>query len=99
MLTTASALLRETPAPSRAQAEEALGGVLCRCTGYAKIIDAVCAAHAETPGAAARAPGARPSGSSRNVKLISCSFVLVVLLLKRCSTARADSRDGSCFYS
>ena len=64
MLTTASALLRETPAPSRAQAEEALGGVLCRCTGYAKIIDAVCAAHAETPGAAARpAPEHAPVGA------------------------------------
>ncbi|MHA3976960.1 molybdopterin-dependent oxidoreductase [Halovulum sp. GXIMD14794] len=41
MLMAATALLRDTPAPSRAEAEAALGGVLCRCTGYAKIIDAV----------------------------------------------------------
>ncbi len=41
MLTTATALLAEVPQPSRAQTEAALGGVLCRCTGYAKIIDAV----------------------------------------------------------
>ena len=42
MLMTATALLDENPHPSRAEATEALGGVLCRCTGYAKIIDAVC---------------------------------------------------------
>lgn len=41
MLMAATALLRESPRPSRAQAEAALGGVLCRCTGYTKIIDAV----------------------------------------------------------
>ncbi len=43
MLMAAVALLQHNPSPSPAQAEEALGGVLCRCTGYRKIIDAVCA--------------------------------------------------------
>ena len=47
MLMTATALLRRNPYPSRAEAENWLGGVLCRCTGYAKIIDAVCAASAD----------------------------------------------------
>ncbi|WP_235451253.1 (2Fe-2S)-binding protein, partial [Gemmobacter sp. LW-1] len=42
MLMTALALLRRNPAPSRAEAEAALGGVLCRCTGYQAIITAVC---------------------------------------------------------
>ncbi|MFY9237750.1 MAG: molybdopterin cofactor-binding domain-containing protein [Roseovarius sp.] len=42
MLMAARALLDMSETPSRAEAEEALGGVLCRCTGYAKIIDAVC---------------------------------------------------------
>jgi aldehyde oxidoreductase len=45
MLMSAERLLRDHPAPSRAQVEDALGGVLCRCTGYAKIIDAVMAAN------------------------------------------------------
>jgi aldehyde oxidoreductase len=41
MLMAASALLRKKPTPSRAEAEVAIGGVLCRCTGYTKIIDAI----------------------------------------------------------
>lgn len=35
-------LLRRNPQPSEAEAQDALGGVLCRCTGYRKIIAAVC---------------------------------------------------------
>jgi aerobic carbon-monoxide dehydrogenase small subunit len=34
-------LLSRNPAPSDAEIREALSGNLCRCTGYAKIIDAV----------------------------------------------------------
>ena len=41
MLMAAVGLLRHTPNPSSEQVEEALGGVLCRCTGYVKIVDAV----------------------------------------------------------
>ncbi len=50
MLMAALALLRRSPAPTRAEAEQALGGVLCRCTGYAAILTAVC--DTAPPGAA-----------------------------------------------
>jgi len=41
MLVSAEALLRRNPRPTEAEVEEAISGVLCRCTGYAKIVRAV----------------------------------------------------------
>ncbi len=49
MLVSAAHLLASTPQPNRAEVEDALGGVLCRCTGYSKIIDAVMQAHSQLP--------------------------------------------------
>jgi aldehyde oxidoreductase len=40
-LVTATALLQKTPHPTRDAIVTALTGVLCRCTGYAKIVDAI----------------------------------------------------------
>ena len=63
MLMAASALLKENSNPSTAEVEEALGGVLCRCTGYRKIIQAVCEVNTTqeppVPPAAGKATGAR----------------------------------------
>jgi aerobic carbon-monoxide dehydrogenase small subunit len=41
MIMMAKALLDNNPNPSRQEVKEGLGGNLCRCTGYVKIIDAV----------------------------------------------------------
>lgn len=41
MLMSATALLQHNPVPSQQEVQDALGGVLCRCTGYGKIIAAV----------------------------------------------------------
>ena len=56
MLMAGVALLETNPTPTRAEAEDALGGVLCRCTGYAKIIDAI-VDHGKTPSGNAPASG------------------------------------------
>jgi len=45
MLISAAALLTETPEPTEAETLDAIGGVLCRCTGYRKIVEAVMNAH------------------------------------------------------
>ena len=41
MLIAAQALLDASPEPTEAQIRDAIGGTLCRCTGYQQIVDAV----------------------------------------------------------
>ena len=41
MIMTAQALLKENPNPDEAQIREGISGVLCRCTGYSKIVQAI----------------------------------------------------------
>lgn len=64
LLMAGTALLETNSHPSEAEVQDALGGVLCRCTGYRKIIAAVMDAFSsrlagEVP--AERAEGARPA--------------------------------------
>ena len=62
MLMAADDLLARNPAPTEAQVLDALGGVLCRCTGYRKIVEAVLSLRKPTPAAkpaAGAAVGAR----------------------------------------
>ena len=62
MLMSAEALLRRNPRPSEAEVQDALAGVLCRCTGYRKIVEAVLAVAAgAVVDAPVAAPGARRS--------------------------------------
>jgi carbon-monoxide dehydrogenase small subunit len=41
MLIACTALVEKTPKPTEAQIRDAIGGNLCRCTGYQQIVDAV----------------------------------------------------------
>ena len=47
MLVSATALLNVSPSPTEDEVRLALAGNLCRCTGYAKIVEAVLLAAAE----------------------------------------------------
>ncbi|MFO1067931.1 MAG: molybdopterin cofactor-binding domain-containing protein [Geminicoccaceae bacterium] len=60
MLVAAVDLLRRRPDAGEAEVADALGGVLCRCTGYRRIVEAVLAvATGQEPAAASGAFGAR----------------------------------------
>lgn len=47
MIMSAKALLDHNPHPTELEIREAIEGNLCRCTGYAKIVEAIQAAAAE----------------------------------------------------
>jgi aldehyde oxidoreductase len=61
MLMAASDLLARAPHPTETEVMDALGGVLCRCTGYRKIIEAVL--DATNPAARPQAGGAASVGA------------------------------------
>ncbi len=51
MLIAAHALLADNPAPSADDIRDAIGGNLCRCTGYVQIVEAIALAAEKTRGA------------------------------------------------
>jgi aldehyde oxidoreductase len=63
LLVTGTALLEKNARPSEDEVKDALGGVLCRCTGYRKIIAAVMEAWRYRP------DEKEPAGSSKGVDL------------------------------
>ena len=65
MLVSATALLERNPTPSEIDVMDALGGVLCRCTGYRKIITAVLDA-----GSGAKAESSPQAGESVGRRLV-----------------------------
>jgi len=67
MLVAATALLEKNGQPSETEVLDALGGVLCRCTGYRKIVTAVL--EAGNPQSAQASPGAGKAVGSRLVRL------------------------------
>lgn len=52
MIVASHALLEANPAPSEAEIRDAIGGNLCRCTGYQQIVEAVRLAAAKLAGGA-----------------------------------------------
>ena len=58
MLMAAKDLLYREAQPERHHVEDALGGVLCRCTGYTKIVDAVLSVSEQMPAVAPEAGAA-----------------------------------------
>lgn len=47
MILTAKALLEKNPNPNETEIREAINGVICRCTGYAQIVESILAAAEE----------------------------------------------------
>ena len=67
MLVAATALLEKNSSPSETEVADAIGGVLCRCTGYRKIISAILEAGSET--SLPSSPAAGAAVGSRLVRL------------------------------
>ena len=67
MLVSATALLERNECPAESEVMDAIGGVLCRCTGYRKIIAAVLDARAAHP--MEPLPAARGAVGARLVRL------------------------------
>jgi aldehyde oxidoreductase len=64
MLLAAAALVGRVPRPTEAEVRDALGGVLCRCTGYRRIVAAVLDAAEDRP-----RPAPPPAGAAVGARI------------------------------
>jgi aldehyde oxidoreductase len=90
MLLAAASLLRRDQRPSKAEVEDALGGVLCRCTGYSKIVEAVLDV----------APAPRPKPSPRAGTAVGARLAKLDGLSKITGSERfgADAFPADCLW-
>jgi len=103
MMVAATALLRHTPEPSEKQVMDGLGGVLCRCTGYRRIIDAVMKSGSERTGESGRVGSsirrldgqAKVNGSEAFGDDIAPPETLVIRII-RAPYAHAEFDIGDC---
>jgi carbon-monoxide dehydrogenase small subunit len=66
MVLAAVALLDEHPDPSEAQVRDAIAGNLCRCTGYAKIVEAIMSVAGALGGESSPRPAQDSASSARS---------------------------------
>src|SRR4051794_28429245 len=64
MIMTAKALLADNPKPTDDEIRQAIRGNICRCTGYAKIVDAIKDASGQLRSASTRPPPTRARSSA-----------------------------------
>jgi aldehyde oxidoreductase len=69
LLVAATALLDSNPHPTETETQDALGGVLCRCTGYRKIIAAVMDASRRANGLDQRMPDSGQAVGASPIRL------------------------------
>ncbi|MCU1303809.1 MAG: aldehyde oxidase [Candidatus Sulfotelmatobacter sp.] len=70
MLVAATALLETNQSPSEPEVKDAIGGVLCRCTGYRKIINAILGVHSQTAHSPAEENTFPAAGSAVGQRLV-----------------------------
>lgn len=83
MIMTATALLADNPHPTEAEIRDGIRGNLCRCTGYAKIVQAIAAAAGPTAGTATAAGAPRADTAPNSTRLGGDGHTVVGRSLRR----------------
>lgn len=83
-------VLRRHPQPTERQVLDGIGGVLCRCTGYRKIVEAVVAAGATS--GADRAPGRSPTAVAEPLESLGAGRAVGARLPRLDAAEKVDGR-------